>query len=644
MKRFLLRIRAVLRRGILPLLAVAALEAVYLLTLGLAIQPTSASAGDSIEVKNNGKEEESKDKSEAEESDKDADAAGARKGEEYLEEVFPGARVDPESSNAGPSLVEPEGGPQSSALEEIIPFQLIPVDKDVNAFRLGSGGRDKPTYFEWKRIEEGILGLAPTVPAPPTLEEKPAPPAVKPEEKPEIPEEAPEAPGKKPVEEVPVKIEFPPLNELPPTEDAVTLAMKVGAEGLGRDYARVIVTSGRLSGSTKSKSYDIEGELVLFYRDIAASATRAHMDEKSEVVRLSEDALVKDPNYELSAELIEIKFKDKSFSAQNFVQFKKKQKGNEPTGKDIPKRQRVINIFKNEPTEIYANRLTYNWETEGMEVEGEVKVLQEDFTATMDKLSYNPRSKTYLMNGNVFLTLHSADWILEHEIAEKEDEDLAKALSEKESVLKANSVETGEETEITLIRGTPTEPSELSQSDKRLRALQIQIDDRNKLMTAQGSVEFYQETGDWLIKGGIVEEGAEEKVKERLAKPITSTSDFLTYDYDKRILKQWGGVKLLGENEAIFADELIFSEKEKLLTLKGNLTYYRGEEDYLFADEVVIDTGKNVMRFTGAISALMVGEETKGEEEETKVEEGAEQTQPQEEVEGEPSPPPSPGP
>jgi len=197
---------------------------------------------------------------------------------------------------------------------------------------------------------------------------------------------------------------------------------------------------------------------------------------------------------------------------------------------------------------------------------------------------------------------------------EKEDEDIAKALSEKESVLKADTVEFGEEESITRIKGSLKELAELSQADKRLRALSITIDDDNKLMTAQGDVEFYQESGEWLRKGGIIEEGAEEELKKRLEKPITSTSDFLSYDYDKRIFRQWGEVKLLGQDEALFCSELEYREKEKLLTLKGGVTYYRGKEEYLFAEEVTIDTAKNVMKFIGPIEGLVAAERREGVE------------------------------
>lgn len=562
------------------------LNGIFAISLGLPfifLQSQPARGGDSISVKSSSKDTES-----------------------GQEEIKNGGVSASEDLLLKEELVEPQDEQEVKAQEgeEL----LRPLSIQKSAFQYGTGKPRQPSYEEWLRLEAQIL--RPSVAVPKKAELPPVKPKIA------IPEEKPIAEKPKEAEK---PFSFPPISEVMPTEQAVSLALKVGAGDLTEDYARIVVESGRLSGSTKTKTYDMEGELLLFYRDITASASRARLEEKTERILLQDDVLVQDPKYELSADIVNIEFKKKRFTAENFVQFKKKEKGKEPTGKDVPKRRRVINIFKNEPTEIYANKLSYNWESEEMEVEGEVKALQKDFTATMDKLSYNPRTKLYSLSGNVFVTLEDAEFLFTYELVEKEDEDIARALSEKESVLKADSIETGEDTDVTLIRGTLAQPAEMSQEGKYLRALQIQIDDFKKLLTAQGGVEFYQENGEWLKKGGLVEEGADEEVKKVLAKPVTSTSDYLSYDYDKRILRQWGAVKVISENEALFADELEYQEKGKVLTLKGNVTFYRGKDEYLFADEVIVDTKNNIMKFIGAVEALMKGEESgKGEEMETK--------------------------
>ena len=570
----------------------AALLGALLVVLPFLALPVSSRGADCIEVlRVRGKAQSEKEKeSEVQKSESSAQAQDEHRGFR-IEDIPAGRLIEP----APPHLQFPTR-------------RKVAVDNEHLAIAGGTGSSRMPTDEEWQRIRDVLYGMTPAVP--------PAPPAV---EKPP-PEEAMPAPAKPPAPpsplekappEAPPKVKKPAAEEIPPmpTQQAVSLALKVGATDLSKDYARVAITSGRISGSTGDKTYDFVGDFTLFYRDIVATGGKGRLDQDAETARLSQDVLVKEPRYDLASDELDIRFKQKTLVAKKFVQFKKKEKSKEPTGTDVPKRQRVINIFKNEPTEVYCNSLRYNWDTEEMKAKGEVKVVQKDFTATMDELSYNPRTKLYQLKGNVFATLLNTDWLFEYKLVEPKDEQLTKALTEKESTMSADFVEVGEDSDLMTMRGIGEKRAELKQEDKYLRANEIVVDDSRKLLTATGSVEFYQENGDWLEKGGLVEKGAEEELKKRLGKPVTSTSQNLSYDYDKRILRQWGRVELLGENEALFADELTYDEKSKLLHLKGNVTYYRGEDEYVYADEVLIDTNKNTFKFIGVVEGLMFSTE-----------------------------------
>jgi lipopolysaccharide assembly outer membrane protein LptD (OstA) len=449
-----------------------------------------------------------------------------------------------------------------------------------------------PTAEEWEAVMRAILGGTPAPKeaklAPATGNPEAKPPVKKPQAKPE---------EKKPAAEEP----YTPLT----TQEAVTLAMEVKASDLTNDFARVVISSGRVSGNTSKKEYDIVGDMTLYYRDIAASSKAGHIYQETETVTLTDTVEVTDPNYSLTAEELNIRFKDKTFDAKTFVRFKKGKEGNEPTGTDIPKRQRVINIFKNEPTELYANALTYNWDTEQMDAQGEVKVVQKDFTATMDSLNYSPQRKTYLMQGNVFITLLDTAWLFEKQIVEKRDEDLAHALMEKETTIEAATLETGEDSDVMTLKGSADKQATISQEDKELKADEIVFDDKAKLMTATGNASFYQENADWMRKGKLIEGSPDKEAQKFLDNKLTSVSPQLTFNYDKRILHQWGGVSLESGDEKLIADELDYNEKEKILTLTGNVGYFRGPDEYLIADKVIIDLGKNIYKFSGIIESYM---------------------------------------
>ncbi len=504
-----------------------------------------------------------------------------------------------------------EAAPAGDAEEVITSSADIPPDKLVEppperttpdsfsspgiTFTIKDFYQKLPTPEEWELVMAAILGLKP----PPAMQPPPA--QTPPSKEPVKPKGAKPKPETKPEAKPEEKLEYEPLT----TEEAVSLAMEIKAGDLTNDFARIVISQGRVSGNTSKKEYDIVGEMSLYYRDLSASSKRGHIEQETETVQLMELVVVEDPNYNLSCEELTIRFKDKSFDAKTFVKFKKLHMGKEPVGPDIPKRERVINIFKNEPTEIYSNLLSYNWDTEEMHAQGEVKVVQKYMSATMDSLDYSPDHKTYLMNGNVFITLLDTNWIFENQIVEKDDEELARALTEKETTIEAETLETGEDSDVTVLKGSGDKQARLTQEDKELVADTITFNDKTKLLTAEGNAKFYQENGDWLRKGKLIDREPSAEAKRYMENKVTSTSPSYTFDYDKRILHQWGGVEVDSGDEKLVADDLVYDEKAKVLTLTGNVGYFRGQDEYLIADKVIIDIGKNKFKFTGIIESFL---------------------------------------
>jgi lipopolysaccharide export system protein LptA len=516
-------------------------------------------------------------------------------------DVAPAEQSDTEAAEST------EAAPAGDAEEVITSSADIPPDKLIEpppertsientpmpgiTFKIKDFYQKLPTPEEWELVMAAILGLTP----PPAMQPPPA--KAPPSKEPVKPKGAVKKPEAKPEE----KPEYEPLT----TEEAVSLAMEIKAGDLTNDFARIVISQGRVSGNTSKKEYDVVGEMSLYYRDLAASSKRGHIEQETETVQLSESVVVEDPNYSLNAEELNIHFKDKSFDAKVFVKFRKLHMGKEPVGPNIPKRERVINIFKNEPTDVYSNLLSYNWDTEEMHAQGEVKVVQKYMSATMDSLDYSPDRKTYLMSGNVFITLLDTNWIFENQIVEKDDEDLARALTEKETTIEADTLETGEDSDVTVLKGNGEKQARLVQEDKELSADTITFNDKTKLMTAEGNAKFYQENGDWLRKGKLIDREPSAEAKRYMDNKVTSTSPSYTFDYDKRILHQWGGVEVDSGDEKLVADDLVYDEKGKVLTLTGNVGYFRGPDEYLVADKVIIDIGKNKFKFTGIIESFL---------------------------------------
>jgi len=502
------------------------------------------------------------------------------------EEVRASAEIPPER------LIEPPPMKRGEPLpDEAVSALVCPVREFYQHF---------PTGEEWNDVLRVLFGpeavpqppLAAPAPPPPPMPGPPAQPPAPPRERKQPPAE-PEAAG-------PALI-----GEDVRTEEAVSLAMQIKSRGLSDDYARVVMSQGRVSGNTGAKQYDMVGDLTLYYQDITAQAGRGHIDQNTEVIKLSDSIVLTNPKYSLECEELTVRFKEKSFTARTFVHFQKHERGSEPTDTSLPKRERVINIFKNDPTEVYASTLDYNWESEEMTAAGEVRVVQEKVSATMDRLDYSPEAKTYRMKGNIFATLLDTDWIFEHELVEERDVELAKALTEEETTLEADYLETGEDSDLMTMRGAGEVRARITQEDKELVADEITFDDRRKVMSAEGTVSYWQQSGEWLRKGGLVEREPDEEGKRYLESEVTSRSDHLTFDYDQRVLHQWGNVEVVSGDEMLIADDLVYKEKEKLLHLTGQVGYFRGREEYLFADEAIIDAEHNRFQFIGVLESFV---------------------------------------
>ena len=124
-------------------------------------------------------------------------------------------------------------------------------------------------------------------------------------------------------------------------------------------------------------------------------------------------------------------------------------------------------------------------------------------------------------------------------------------------------------------------------------------------MTAKGNAVFYQENGDWLREGELIEGEPDEQGSRILENELTSSSDNLTFNYDDRVLHQWGDVEIVCGDEALVADDLVFNDETKMLYLTGTVGYFRGDDEYLYADEVTINTDKNHFEFIGIIESYI---------------------------------------
>ncbi len=137
---------------------------------------------------------------------------------------------------------------------------------------------------------------------------------------------------------------------------------------LPNNFARVVVPTGSIEGSTETKQFHIEGGLIIYYSEVTITGDSADIDEKSEIAILKGNVTITDPKYTLTTDELRIQFADKRFEATGFVQFKKNA---DPSQEQTPimsrsKKDRVREYFAGQQFELYCSKLFYNWETKEM--------------------------------------------------------------------------------------------------------------------------------------------------------------------------------------------------------------------------------------------------------------------------------------
>lgn len=489
----------------------------------------------------------------------------------------PASTQDDEGA-AGTRTPEPvSGSERERAGQKPVPPKIGPLQKGQ------PGGRRHET--EGKPVKQKKKDI-PVLPLPGGPSSFPGGPSVSPPVQP-----PPKVEPKKPPE--PIK-----PAPRPTAEDYLKRATKKG-------ILRIVVKNGRISGNVNDERFSLVGGGEIFYEDIRMSADRAEINKKDESALVKGRVIVTDDKNELNAESVLVKFNEKTLEAEGFVKFKKIVPGKEepPAGASKAKRAQVI--LKNNPTSVYADELSYNWDTEELSARGTVKIIQDDLSLDCDELEYRKKEGIYLLKGNVFGTIARYEWIFKNDLVDKKDEKLARAIMKEPAQFEADSIEIDENKNIIKIISAQNKQVKVTQSDKRLEADSIIIDDQAKIITIEGSVKGWQRNGEWLIDGEVIKPDTRKEVREAALKEWNITCDKVVYDYGKKTTSVTGSIYASSEDYVGLADTLTYDDVAKLLVMEGNIYFERGLNEFFNASRIEILTNKKIYKIIGALQGRL---------------------------------------
>lgn len=398
-------------------------------------------------------------------------------------------------------------------------------------------------------------------------------------------------------------------SQLPPGEVAQEIATAEASPGsnLDENFARVVVPTGTIQGSTETKQFHIEGGLLIYYREVVIKGDVADIDEKNEVAVLTGNVSIDDPKYTMKADELRINFKEKKFEANGFIEFKKAEdpKKSKP---DLskPKKDRVREYFAGQSFELYCKQLFYGWESKELTALSSVRIVHPSFNGSMERIDYNDATKEYALNGTVVLNVTRYNWIFDNQLMDESDTPKIKALTDGDTKITCDRMLYSEESGVAQFYSVPGRDVVFSQPSRSVTASYIEVNDKTKDFAAEGradkQVVYAQNDGQWLFTGELVKrDQVSDDLSKALAEPLQAKGDTLTYNFDRKRLELHGTVSITSASRSLTAGEIVQDETSKFFLMRDNVHIKPDADSEIYAAQVYVDTANDVFTFVGLV-------------------------------------------
>ncbi len=392
------------------------------------------------------------------------------------------------------------------------------------------------------------------------------------------------------------------------------------ADNLKENFARVIVPTGTIQGSTETKQFHIEGGLIVFYNDVTITGDVADIDEKNELAVITGNVKILDPKYTMETDELRVFFSEKRFQADGFVQFKKNADPNQSQpDMSLGNKDRLREYLAGQQFELYCSRLFYNWDTKELSALESVRLVHPSFNGTMERIDYNDETKAYEMNGTILITVDKYDWIFNTKVVAANDEKKVQAITDQPTKITCDQLSYNEETGIAQFYALGANEVVFDQTARKLVASYIEVNDNTKDFYAEGDgerpVRYDQQNGQWLFKAELLKsDEVSSDLSKALEGPLTAQMQTMAYNYDRKRVELLGGVNIVSGPRSMDAEELIQDETAKYFLLRGNVHVKPDSQSEVIAAQIYLDTANDVMTFVGLVQGEMFSNDLATEE------------------------------
>lgn len=326
----------------------------------------------------------------------------------------------------------------------------------------------------------------------------------------------------------------------------------------GQGFQEPTADQGRLQADrvrydAKQKIFTAEGNVHLVMGDVEVHAKRARVEQIPQRVTASGDVLVVQRETSLRAAEVIYEMRPGLVNASGNV--------------FVAWRDLIIN----------APALKYSVRTEQVAAQGGVRLAQGTSILTAQTLDADLRAKRAEATGKAKLVRAGGG------LAGTQDR-VASALAQEETTITAARMTFRWDTnEARAFDGVT-----VIQPDKTARAKEAFYSETAGRIELQGEVVVEQLSGEWLVKGKVIDAPTDEASKKALASKTTLTTARLVIELKARNMLAEEDVTVTQQARTATGNRATYTDKDKLLVVTGNVRMREEDGSWLRADRVVI--------------------------------------------------------
>jgi lipopolysaccharide assembly outer membrane protein LptD (OstA) len=345
----------------------------------------------------------------------------------------------------------------------------------------------------------------------------------------------------------------------------------------------VKVAAKKIHYDEKKDTLTAEGEAKLFFHDVVVRSDKLFVDYGADTANADGGVSFDDTRNHIAAASFVIDWKAKHLQAAGDVRYR--DAGRKAEG----------GRNEQEPFNLSAKRLEYEWKNRKGTAAGGVKISAEERSATADTALFDRKEKTFRLIGDVKIHQDSGRWLEKRDVFGEKDEKTKKLAEKPTDITCAEAFFDDANGRAILTGGV-----RIVQPHVVVAADSVDADSKRKIFSASGGVVYSQDSGDWLFDEKFMDEDVEEDVEKRIRKPLTVTAKQLVSEYGEDKIFVDGGVKFTEGQNSAMADRIWHYGESKRTVFEGKVSFLDDRGRDFTAERVIYDrASKTVEAFNG---------------------------------------------